>query len=93
MVSVLKRPWTVVLLLWCAVLVSATGAVWTRHRARELFVELEQLNRDKHALDVAWGQWQLEQSFWSQHAQVESTARRRLGMTMPDPVAIQVVLP
>jgi cell division protein FtsL len=93
MVSFLKRPWALLLLLWCAVLVSGIGAIWTRHRARELFVELEQLNRDRNELDVAWGQWQLEQSFWSQHAQVESTARRRLGMSNPDPVAIQVVLP
>jgi cell division protein FtsL len=93
MIAALKRPWTIALLLWCAVLVSAAGAVWTRHRARELFVELEQLNRERHHLDVAWGQWQLEQSFGLQHAQVESVARRRLGMTMPDPAAIQVVLP
>jgi cell division protein FtsL len=93
LIAFLKRPWTIALLLWCLVLVSAAGAVWTRHRSRELFVELEQLNRDRHRLDVAWGQWQLEQSFWSQHAQVESTARRRLGMSNPDPAAIQVVLP
>jgi cell division protein FtsL len=87
------RSWPIALLLWCAVLASAAGAVWTRHRARELFVELEQLNRERDQLDVAWGQKQLELSSWSQHAQVENTARRRLGMTVPDPAAIQVVLP
>jgi cell division protein FtsL len=93
MMERLRNPWTIALLLWCAVLVSAAGAVWTRHRARELFVELEQLNRDKHRLEVSWGQLQLEQSSWSQHAHVESTARRRLDMTTPDPAAIQVVMP
>jgi cell division protein FtsL len=93
MIGALKRPWVLALVLWCAVLVSAAGAIWTRHRARELFVELETLNRERHQLDVAWGQWRIELSFWSQHAQVESTARRRLRMTTPDPAAIQVVLP
>nr|PZN63167.1 MAG: cell division protein FtsL [Pseudomonadota bacterium] len=87
----LRSNWTVLAVLWCAVLVSAAGAVWTRHRARELFVELEQLNRERQRLDVVWGQLQLEQGSLSQHAHVESVARRRLEMRLPDPAAIQVV--
>jgi len=93
MMASLKHPWVLLLLLWCAVLASAAGGVWTRHRARELFVELEQMNRDRAQLEITWGQLQLEQSYWSQHAQVETTARRRLDMRSPDPAAIQVVLP
>ncbi len=93
MMGALRSSWFVLLLLWAAVFISAAGVVWTRHRARELFVELEQLNRDRQQLDVTWGQLQLEQSYWSQHAQVEATARRRLDMRLPDPAAIQVVLP
>jgi cell division protein FtsL len=93
MMATLRRPWLLALLLWCAVLVSAAGVIWSRHRARELFVELEQLNRQRDQLDVSWGQLQLEQSSLSQHARVESTARQRLDMLMPDPVSIQVVLP
>jgi cell division protein FtsL len=93
MMSALNRSWVIALLLWCAVLLSATGTIWTRHRARELFVELETLNRDSHRLEVTRGELQLEQSYWSQHAQIENTARRRLAMTAPDPATIQVVLP
>ena len=93
MMASMRQSWVILLLLWGAVLASAAAAVWTQHRARELFVELEQLNRDRQQLDVTWGQLQLEQSYWSQHAQVENTARRRLDMRMPDPAAIQVVLP
>ena len=93
MMAALRSSWFILLLLWCAVFISAAGVVWTRHRARELFVELEQLNRDRQQLQVTWGQLQLEQSYWSQHAQVETTARRRLDMRVPDPAAIQVVLP
>jgi cell division protein FtsL len=83
----------IVLVLWCAVLGSAAGAIYTRHRARELFVELERLHRQRDQLDVNWGQLQLEQSTWSAHAFVESVATRRLNMVLPDPAAIQVVAP
>ncbi len=91
--SVLRQSWVVVLVLWCAVLASAAGAVYTRHRARELFVELERLHRQRDQLDIEWGKLQLEQSTWSAHAFVERVATRRLNMTVPDPAAIQVVMP
>jgi cell division protein FtsL len=93
LIAALRQPWALVLLLWCAVLASAAGAIYTRHRARELFVELEQLHRQRDQLDVAWGQLQLEQSAWSAHAFVERVATRRLHMSVPDPATIQVVSP
>ncbi|MET0280589.1 MAG: cell division protein FtsL [Steroidobacteraceae bacterium] len=89
----LRQPWVYVVLLWCAVLGSAAGTIYTRHRARELFVELERLHRQRDQLDINWGQLQLEQSTWSAHAFVESVATRRLNMVLPDPAAIQVVGP
>lgn len=93
MIAVLKQPWVLASLLWCAVLGSAAGAVYTRHHARELFVELERLNRERDQLDVTWGQLQLEQSTFSAHAQVESIATSRLKMVTPDPARIQLVNP
>jgi cell division protein FtsL len=91
--QMLRQSWVIALLLWCAVLASAAGTIWTRHRARELFVELERLNREHEDLDITWGRLQLEQSAWSAHAHVESQASRRLRMRMPEPTAIQLVLP
>lgn len=93
MMAVLRQSWLVAGVLWCAVLASAAGAVYTRHRARELFVELERLNREREELDIVWGKLQLEQSTWSAHARVESQASGRLRMVAPDPASIQVVLP
>ncbi len=93
MTSMLRQPWVVLLLLWCAVLVSAGGTIYTRHRAREQFVELERLHRERDQLEVSWGQLQLEQSLWSSHAYVESVAVARLRMAPPEAEAIQVVLP
>jgi cell division protein FtsL len=80
-------------LLWLAALGSAAGAIYAKHRARELFVELERLNRDRDRLEVEWGQLQLEQSAWSTHAFVENVAATRLRMSIPDAAAIEVVSP
>jgi cell division protein FtsL len=93
MMSLLRQQWVILLLLWCAVLLSAAGAVYTRHRAREQFVELERLHRQRDQLEVEWGRLQLEQSYRSSHALVESVAVTRLKMAQPDPAAIQVVMP
>ena len=93
MISMLRNQWVILLLLWCVVLLSSAGAIYTRHRAREQFVVLERLNRERDQLEVAWGQLQLEQSYWSSHAIVEGVAATRLKMAQPDPALIQVVMP
>ena len=80
-------------LLWVVVLGSAAGAIWCKHRARELFVELERLNARRDNLDVEWGQLQLEQSAWATHAFVERVASTRLHMAMPPPKEIEIVSP
>ena len=62
-------------LLWVLALGSAAGAIWAKHRSRQLFIELERLNAARDELEVEWGQLQLEQSAWSTHAFVENVAR------------------
>lgn len=81
----------VVVSLWVGVLASAAGSVYCKHRARELFVQLERLNARRDTLDIEWGQLQLEQSSWSTHAFVESVAARKLHMAMPPPREIKIV--
>jgi cell division protein FtsL len=91
--GLLQHRWLIVSVLWCAVLASAAGAVYTKHRSRELFVELERLRRERDQLDVTWGQWQTEQSTFTAHAWVEAVAVGRLHMIVPDPARTQVVGP
>jgi len=69
--------------LWFAVLGSAAADIWCKHRARELFVELEQLNAGRDELDAEWGRLQLEQSAWSTYAYVERVADTKLHMRIP----------
>ena len=80
-------------LLWIAALASAAGAIYCKHRARELFVQLERLNAQRDNLEIEWGQLQLEQSAWSTHAFVENVAGTKLKMAMPPPKEIELVSP
>ena len=79
--------------LWFAALGSSAGAIYAKHRARELFVEMEKLNTRRDNLEIEWGQLQLEQSAWSTHSFVEQVAATRLHMAAPPPREIQVVRP
>jgi cell division protein FtsL len=79
--------------LWIGVLASAAGAIYSKHRARELFVTLERLNRERDTLEVEWGQLQLEQSAWSTHAFVERVASTKLKMASPPPKDIELISP
>jgi cell division protein FtsL len=77
--------------LWVIALGSAAGAIYSKHRARELFVTLERLNNQRDNLEVEWGQLQLEQSAWSTHAFVERVASTKLKMATPPPKDIELV--
>ena len=81
------------LFLLAAVLISALAVVSSNHRARKLVIEYEREQERMRALDVEWGQLQLEQSTWATHARVEEIARQRLGMHAPKPAQIVTLTP
>lgn len=80
-------------LLWGVVLASAAGAIYSKYRARALFVQLEHLDDARDAFDAEWGRLQLEQSAWSAYAFVERVATERLHMSSPDPRDIKIIAP
>ncbi|PZP64401.1 MAG: cell division protein FtsL [Azospira oryzae] len=79
------------LMLFAILLACALGVVTAQHKARKLFVELEQERREAKRLDVEWGQLQLEQSTWATHARIERLASSELGMRLPLPSQVRVV--
>jgi cell division protein FtsL len=79
--------------LWLAVLASAAGVIYSRHRARDLFVRLEKLNNDRDVLEMEWGRLQLEQSAWSSNAFVERVANTKLQMNIPQQRDVRIVRP
>jgi cell division protein FtsL len=82
-----------ILLQAVGVLLSALGAVYTKHHSRRLFVELEALKTQRDELNIEWGQLMLEQATWATPTRVELIARQRLGMTAPPAGKIVIVTP
>lgn len=80
------------LLLLAAVIVCCLGVVTSQHKARKSYIELQKAQVERKALDVEWGQLQLEQSTWATHARIEKEAATRLGMKVPDGGHTQVVV-
>ena len=79
--------------LWLAVLASSVQVIYARHKAREVFVRLEQLNAERDSLDMEWGRLQLEQSYWSSNAFVERVANAKLSMSLPQTRDVRIVRP
>jgi len=80
-----------VLLIVSSVIASGIWVIKAKHEARQLFVELEELNREQDRLQVDWGRLQLEQSTWATHPRIESLARERLRLTAPADEQLVVV--
>lgn len=76
------------LLLLVVAVICALGTVSANHRARKLLTEYEHEQNRMRELDVEWGQLQLEQSTWANHARIEQIARDKLGMRVPPPALI-----
>ena len=74
----------IVILLAAAVLISALEVVTVQHRARKLFVEIQEQESIQHELNDLWGRLQLEQSTWATDDRIEEQARAELGMVEPD---------
>ncbi len=70
---------------------SAIALVYSRHESRRLFIELEQLTTERDALNIEWGQLQIEQSTWATHARIEKVARDELSLVRPESSEIFVI--
>lgn len=81
------------LILFAVLLASAMGNVTSQHKARKLYIELQQQQDMAKQYDIEWGQLQLEQSTWAMHSRIEQIAASHLHMQVPAPSLIQVVTP
>ena len=89
----MRNPQPVLLLMVLAVVcvISAIALVYTKHESRDLFVELEQLTRERDELNIEWGQLQIEQSTWATHARIERVALEDLALVRPKPTEIYLI--
>ena len=79
-----------VLTLAAAVTASGVWVVGAKHRSRQLFIELEERNREQDRLQIDWGRLQIEQSAFATHPRIETLARG-LQLTEPSNEALVVV--
>jgi cell division protein FtsL len=82
-----------VLALAAAVTASGVWVTGATHRSRQLFIQLEELNREQDQLQIDWGRLQIEQSTWATHPRIEALARERLHLTNPIDDQLVVVEP
>ena len=89
----MKLSTLILLVLLAAVVVSALAVVHGRHRHRQLFVELSELEKQRDELNIEFGRMQLEQATWADPNRIEQIARGQLGMKYPEAADLRVVTP
>jgi cell division protein FtsL len=78
-------------LLLMVTIATAISAAYAKHQSRKLFIELQGLQAERDAMNVEWGQLQLEQSTHTTHGKVENAARERLGMQIPGAQQVMIL--
>jgi cell division protein FtsL len=86
-----KQPVVITVTLASICFLSALALIYTKHEARKLFIELEQLTSERDELNIEWGQLQIEQSTWATHARIEKVALQELALTRPATSEIYVI--
>ena len=81
------------LVLLALLVACALSVVTSQHKARKLYVSLQQEQETAKQLAIEWGQLQLEQSTWAMHARIEKIASGQLMMSVPPPSRVQMVAP
>ena len=86
-----QQPTSLVFVFAVVCVLSAIALVYTKHESRKLFVELETLTLQRDELNIEWGQLQIEQSTWAQHARIEQVAAEDLSLVRPEAQDIFVI--
>lgn len=87
----LQQSFLLVFVFALVSVLSAIALVYTKHESRKLFVELEALTDERDGLNIEWGQLQIEQSTWAQHARIEKVASKDLALVRPEATEIFVI--
>ena len=85
------QPIMLLVILASVCVISAIALVYTKHESRNLFIELEQLTSERDALNIEWGQLQIEQSTWATHARIERAALEELSLKRPSSTEIYLI--
>ena len=76
------------MLLVALVTGSAMTVIYVKHESRVLFSELRKVQKEQDEQVIHWGRLQLQSATLVTQANVESVARKKLDMVLPDQVQI-----
>ncbi|MEM7366072.1 MAG: cell division protein FtsL [Pseudomonadota bacterium] len=72
-------------------LASGIGVIYSVHKTRMLYSEIQHLQSEQDRLDSDYEKLLLEQSAWAAYARVDELSRDELNMVSPDTDAIVMV--
>ena len=75
-------------LLLAMVISSALTVIYVKHESRVLFAELRNVQKLQDQRMIEWGRLQLQNSTLATHSNVESRARNKLNMRLPEKVEL-----
>lgn len=78
-------------MMFISVIWMAITIVENRYKARSLYTELQQLEKERDKLNSTWSRFRLQKSTLLNHARIERQARDNLNMKKPDAVDIKVI--
>jgi len=67
---------------------SAMTVIYVKHESRVLFAELRRVQKQQDQQVIHWSRLQLQNSTLITQANVESMARKKLGMVLPEEIQI-----
>ena len=67
-------------LLTICILLTAFTLISMSHQQRQLYAELEGLEKHRDQLDIEWRKLRLEQRVLAEHSRLEQIAKKKLGM-------------
>ncbi|MGL4185167.1 MAG: cell division protein FtsL [Thiotrichaceae bacterium] len=79
------------LVLYIMVITAALWLVQNRHTSRQLFMELQTLEKERDRLSAEWSRLKLEQSTILNQIRVDNRAKSELGMQKPTAAQIKVI--
>ena len=71
--------------LVCVMLVSAVGVAYSAHQTRNMYRDLQQLEKSQDDLEHEYERLLLERSAWADYTRLNEIASAELAMAVPQP--------
>ena len=79
----MELPRIATVVLFVLTILSAFGVVSASHETRNMYRELQVLQKERDDIESEYGQLLLEQSAWANNTRVDQIAREELQMVIP----------